>query len=139
MATLAQIRTAVKTTVEANITGLKVYPRLPGSATSRALIVEPVAPFDFTVAMGRGTDVYQFNLVVVIANTDLDLAQQILDGYIDGGGADSVRKVIFNNRDLGLTDVDAHVSSLVAYGSIDNAGYDNVSATLRLVVSTRPS
>lgn len=139
MATFAEIREALKTVIEANIEGLKVYPRVPGSATGRALIVRPAAPTDFTVAMRRGTDTWQIDLVVVIPLGDTDVAQQHLDSYIDGGGDNSVRRVIFDNRSLGLDNTDAHVSSLTEYGQAANASYDNVSATLRLVVHTMPS
>jgi hypothetical protein len=139
MATFAEIRDALKAVIEANIDGLKVYPRIPGSSTGRALVVRPAAPTDFTVAMGRGTDTWQIDLVVVIPLGDLDVAQQHLDAYVDGGGAHSIRKVVFNNRTLNLTNTDAHVSSLIEYGQAANASYDNISATLRLVVHTVPS
>jgi hypothetical protein len=139
MATFAEIRSAVKTTVEDNIDGLKVYPRVPGNATSRALVVRPAIPTDFNVVMRRGTDTWQIDLVVVIGLGDMDVAQQHLDGYVDGGGANSIRKVIFDNRTLGLANTDAHVSGLIAYGDTVNASYDNISATLRLVVHTVPS
>lgn len=139
MATFAQIRTAVKTIVEANTDGLKVYPRVPGTATSRALVVQPTTPTDFTVAMGRGTDTWQIDLVLVMGLGDLDVAQQHLDAYVDGGGTNSIRKIIFDNRTLGLDDTNAHVAALTAYGQVANASYDNISATLRMVVHTRPS
>lgn len=139
MATFAEIREAVKTVVENAGIDLKVYPRVPGTATSRALVVVPAVPTDFNVAMGRGTDTWQIDLVLVMSAADLSVAQGHLDTYVDGGGTHSIRKLIFDNRDLGLTDTNAHVSSLIAYGETVNAGYDNISATLRMVVHTRPS
>lgn len=139
MATFAQIREAVKTIVEANISTLRVYPRIPGQSTGRALVVQPAPDTDFAVAMGRGLDTWQINLTIVIPLGDLDVAQQHLDGYVDGGGAASIRKVIFDNRALGLSNTDAHVSGLIGYGSIANAEYNNIGAVLRLVVHTKPS
>lgn len=139
MATFAEIRDALKTVIEANIEGLRVYPRVPGSSTGRALVVRPAAPTDFVVAMGRGTDTWQIDLVLVIPLGDLDVAQQHLDAYVDGGGENSIRKVVFDNRTLDLENTDAHVAGLIAYGDMANASYENVSATLRLVVHTRPA
>lgn len=139
MATFAEIRNALKQVIEANIEGLKVYPRVPGTSTGRALVVRPATPTDFTVTMRRGTDTWQIDLVVVIPLGDADVAQQHLDAYVDGGGNSSIRKVIFDNRTLDLDNTDAHVSSLIEYGTAANASYDNVSATLRLVVHTMPS
>ena len=142
MATLTEIRDAIKTIVETNIAGLKVCPRVPGQApSSPSLIVRPAAvPADFDEAMGKGLDRWDFDLIVVIGYGDEDIAQKKLDGYVDGGGASSIRAVIFANKTLGQsTTTTAHVSGVIAYGPRDDAGYDHVSATLRLTVYTKPS
>jgi len=139
MATFTQIRDAVKTVVEANIGTIKVHPRVPGTATGHALVVQPAPGTDFSMAMNRGIDEWQVNLTVIIPVGDLDVAQRHLDAYVDGGGSDSIRKVIFQNKNLGMSGTSAHVSGIVAYGPTDNADYDNVSATLRMVVTTNPS
>lgn len=138
MATLAEIRTAIKTVIEGSTTGLKVYPLIPGTATGRCVVVRPVNA-DFAVTMGRGSDTWALDLQVLVPGSDLDVAQTHLDGYIDGGGANSLRALIFANRTLGLANTDAYISGLAGYGSFEAAGYQHVGAVLRLSVQTRPS
>lgn len=142
MASLEQIREGVKTIVEGEQIGLKVYPRIPGDKTGRALVIRPtpVGPADFTVAMRKGVDTWRFDLIVLLATSDLDIAQRHLDEYIDGGGTKSIRAAIFANNSLGLDDgTDAHIAGLAAYGPFDFASYDHVGAILRLIVHTTPS
>lgn len=140
MATLTQIRTAAGSTIEANITGIKAHRTVPGSAAGDVVVVQPADDqvADFVVAMGRGTDTYQIDLLVLVPNRDLQLAQDALDAYITGAGARSIRQVVFNNRDLGLADTDAHVSGAFGYGADHRLGNtDYLGATLRLTVHTK--
>lgn len=139
MATFTQIRNAIKTVVEANITGLKVHARMPTQTTGHCLVVQPAPGTDFDVAMGRGLDTWHINLMLVVPLGDADVAQLALDAYVDGGGARSIRKVIFSNKTLGLTNTSAHVSSLVAYGPNPSASFDNIGAVLRMTAHTKPS
>ncbi len=138
MASLKQIREGVKAIVEAEQIGLKVYPRIPGTTVGRVLVVR-LATADFTVVMRKGADTWNLDLIVLLATSDLDVAQQHLDEYIDGGGPKSIRSAIFANKSLGLDDVDAHIAQMVGYGPFDFASYDHVGAILRLIVHTTPS
>ncbi len=138
MASLAAVRTAVKTTLEAAITGLHVYDKIPGATHMLpAVVVDPVTA-DFLVAMGKGTDTWEFNLHVVVTDAEEILGQIKLDDLVTGAGAKSIRSAIFTNKTLGLAHTDAHVSALVAYGvRFEQAAVQHVGATLRLVVHTR--
>jgi hypothetical protein len=139
VATFAAIRDAVKSIVEANITALKVHPRIPGEVTGHCMVVQPAPGTDFEVAMGRGLDMWQINLAIIVPLADLVVAQKHLDGYVDGGGSLSVRKVIFDNKTLGLADTNAHVSGITAYGPNPAIAFDHLGAVLRMVVHTKPS
>ena len=140
MSSIGDIRDALVTTLTAAVPSLaKVY-RSVGSSVNvlPALVVTPAAPADFDVAMSRGTDTWLFDLIVLVSAADLDVATDILDGYIFGGGPDSIRQAIWNARTLGLSDVDAHVSELTAYNiRYSVCDLDHMAATLRLVVHTR--
>lgn len=139
MATLKAIRTAVKTTYEANLTNVTVHRTMPGSAAGDVIVCRPADDLtaDFNVAMGRGTDTWQLDLVVLVPNRDLELAQDALDDYITGAGTKSIRQVTFVNRTLGLTDVNAHVAGVSGYGADYQLGQTQyLGATLRLVVHT---
>jgi hypothetical protein len=142
MSSLTQIRNAVKTTLEANVTGLKCYARVEvvnAIPTGGCAVVVAPAAIDFLVAMKRGTDTYAFDLMVMVAAADLDLAQQILDGFVTGAGSTSIRQAVFNAKTLGLADCDAHVAGMVegSYGGrFASAAIDHVGATLGLIVHT---
>jgi hypothetical protein len=137
VASLGAIRTAIKGTVEAAISGLRGYDTVPAVAHVPAFVVEPVAA-DFDVAMGRGTDTWQLDLHVLVSDAEESLGQLALDGYISGAGTNSIRAAVFATRGLGLTNTDAHVAAVVAYGGqFESAGIPHIGATLRVIVHTR--
>lgn len=136
MAGLAEIRAAVKTTLEAAISGLKVYPAIEAVSTTPAVVVIPIET-DFVVAMGRGTDTYAFELLVLVPSGDLVVAQSKLDPFITGAGSSSIRQAVFSAPTLGLTNTNAHVTAMTGYGSqYESAGLAHVGATLHLTVHT---
>lgn len=138
MATLAAIRTALKTVLEADTVGLKVYPLIPGSPTPRCVVIRP-ADADYTVAMRKGLDTWTLDLTILLSGSDLAVAQTHLDGYIDGGGPNSLRSIIFATNGLGLADTDAHIAGMTGYGTHPAAAYEHIGAVLRLVVHTKPT
>jgi len=131
---LGAIRTGLKTTIEAAITGLKVYPTIESVNVVPAVVVVPVDA-DFVVAMGRGVDTYKFTLLVMVNPSDEAIAQTSLDNYLSGAGTKSIRQAIFNARTLGLTGVDAHVTGWSGYGAkYESAGIQHIGAQLALTV-----
>lgn len=139
MASLASIRTAVKATLETAITGLHVYDKVAGVVLVPAVVVEPVTA-DFLVAMGRGTDTWQFDLHVLVSEADETVGQAALDPYVSGAGSQSIRAAVFAARTLGLASTDAHVAAVTAYGGqFESAGIPHIGATLRLIVHTKGS
>lgn len=136
MASLSAIRDAIKTTVAAAVTSLHGYDTFPESPNLPAFIVVP-ATTDFLVAMGRGVDTYEFNVVVLAPYADADIGQDAVDGFVTGAGSNSIRQAIWNNRALGLSDVDAHVAGMNSYGATyEGVGIEHVGASLRVVVHT---
>src|SRR5262245_10144019 len=136
MSSLAVIRDAVKTTLDANLADVYVYDFVPDNPTLPAVIVLPVAS-DFDAAFARGLDTWEFDLIVLTARGSDRAGQDKLDQLVNGSGSLSVRQVVFANRSLGLSDVDAHVSGMTGYGGTFSAvAIDHYSAQLRLVVRT---
>lgn len=133
---LTDIRTALKTTISQ--TGLNVYDTVPDVTNSPACVIQP-APKEtivFTGAMRMGGDEYRFDLIVLVAATDMRNAQQILDSYITGQGPKSIREFLFLNSDLGLGDVDAMAESVRGYGgSPEVAGTKMIGAIMRVCVT----
>lgn len=139
MSSLLAIRDAIKTTLGAAIATLTPYDTVPAEPNLPAVVVVP-APSDtadFVVAMGRGTDTWRFDLIVLVQAGDEDVAQDQLDSYITGAGSTSIREAIWNTRTLGLADCNAHVAAVTGYNLAFTAcSIDHIAASLRLVVHT---
>lgn len=144
MASLTEIRAALKTTIRSTIPDLNVYSEVSDVQLVPAVIVTPGEPWggamtcDFNGAMGRGMDTWTLDLFVLVARADGALAQKNLDQYLTGRGPKSIREVIFNHSDLGLPDgTDAHAEGIRAYGGrFETAGIQHVGAVVRITVRT---
>jgi len=136
VAALSAIRDAIKSTIDANIPDVEVYDTVPDAVSVPAVVVMPSAA-DFQQAMGRGHDQWDFDLYVLASRAVVDEGQDALDSYVTGAGSNSIRQAIFQNRTLGLADVNAHVSGMSQYGGrFESAGVEHIGAVLRLVVLT---
>jgi hypothetical protein len=138
MATLAAVRTAVASTLTAALgAGTQVYDTIPGQPVVPCVCVVPDTA-NFDVAMGRGTDTWEFDLIVLVPSGDNEVGQSRLDPYVTGSGDLSIRQAIFTTRTLGLSNTDAHVSRMSDYGgSFEAVDVDHIGARLRLIVHTR--
>ena len=137
MATLAEIRDGLKTTV-GNITGLRCYDTVPDNAINFPVAIFIPTEIEFDLAMQRGTDLYTFDVLIAVQRADSRTAQDKLHGYITGQGSNSVRQTIFNNRTLGLSDTDARtvsVSNISADVSVN--GIDAIGANIEVQVYTK--
>ena len=65
MASFSTIRSAIKTTLADNISGLRVYDTIDDMINVPACVVVPTS-IDFNEAMARGTDKYDFEVLVVV-------------------------------------------------------------------------
>lgn len=139
MATLGEIRAGVKTVLTASIDNLTVYSDVPDVAQLPAVVVMPARETaDFNGAMARGLDTYRFDLYILVARSEASAAQQALDQYISGSGPRSIRQVIYETDDLGLSDTVAHVEGAREYGGrFQTARIDHVGATVQLTVRTK--
>jgi hypothetical protein len=140
MASIGEIRAAIKETLETAIPGLHVHALMAGVANVPAVVVQPVEA-DYDGAMGRGLDTWNFDLIVLASRADERTSQERLDELVDGGGDRSVRKAIFDNRKLGLADgTQGHISGMSDYNGRHDVGtMTYAGATLRLVVTTKPA
>lgn len=144
MASLAEIRTALKTTLNAAIPGLNVYAQVPDVTQLPAVVALPAPPSttglvcDFNGAFGRGLDTWHLDLYVLVSRTDSVLAQQALDQYVTGAGPKSIRRIVYEVPDLGLADgTDAHAEGVRDYGGeFRTAQIPHIGAVVRLTVRT---
>lgn len=143
MADIKTIRTAIMTTLETGISGIKCYRYVPENAVVLpAIVVQPVNA-DFDTSFGRGTDSMSFMLLMLVSYNSLEVAQDALDPYLSGAGAKSIRQCIWNNKSLGLDgDVNAHISRMYDYGmrfsgDYQGHGHEQLGARLMMDVYTR--
>lgn len=138
MSTLTQMREAIDNTVQNRIDGLRGFNDVTDVTQLPAMVVMPARnTADFTGAMGRGMDVWNFDLYVLVARGEVTVAQNALDQYISGSGDRSIRRVIFENPDLGLSDCVATVMGVAEYGGrFQTARIEHVGAIVRLMVRT---
>lgn len=134
MPSLKQVRAAVKATLLAAIDETSVYERVPGSVVVPAILIVP-AQADYLAVMGNASTGWEFDLVVLAPSADEDVAQDILDDYVEARGSKSIVAAIHANTSLGRTDCSAVVRRMTNYG-IKYSVADNpyIGATLRLFV-----
>lgn len=136
MATVGEIRDAVKGTLEAAIADFRCYDTVPDLASVPATIVLPVES-DFATTFGRGFDTHQIDLFVMVSRVAPRSGQDSLDAFVTGQGPQSIRQAIFNNRTLGLAGTDAFIRGMSRYGgTFTGASIDHIGAVLRLVVTS---
>lgn len=136
MASLAEIRAAIASTLTSALgPGTEMYGRIPGQPALPCVCVVPDVA-NFNVAMGRGTDTWNFDLIVLVPSGDNEVGQSLLDPYVTGAGPQSIRQALFDSA-LGLARTQSHVSGMTDYGgSFDAVDVAHIGARLRLVVHT---
>ena len=138
MATFSSIRTAIKTTL-GSISNLRVFDTVDDMINVPAAVLIP-SSINFTEAMARGTDRYDFDLIVVVSRADARSGQNQLDGFINGSGSNSIRQAIFNNSTLGQSDTSAVVTTMSDYGATYAVnGVESIGARLGVTVYTKGS
>ena len=138
MATFSSIRTAIKTTL-GSITNLRVFDTVDDMINVPAAVLIP-SSINFTEAMARGTDRYDFDLIVVVSRADARSGQNQLDGFINGSGSSSIRQAIFQNSTLGQSDTSAVVTTMSDYGATYAVnGVECIGARLGITVYTKGS
>lgn len=139
MASFSTIRSAIKTTLADNISGLRVYDTIDDMINVPACVVVPTS-IDFNEAMARGTDKYDFDVLVVVSRADSRSGQNQLDSFINGSGSNSIRQAIFQNSTLGQSDTSAVVTTMSDYGGTYAVnGVESIGARLGVTVYTKGS
>lgn len=140
MAALQDVRDGIKTTLENNISGLRVYDVVPDYALNFPVAIVLPVNINFNISMQRGTDQYTFDILVAVERGNSRTAQDKLDQYITGQGSSSLRQAIFNNRTLGLDNTDATITGVSNYAADVNLnGIDAIGANVSLEVYTKGS
>jgi hypothetical protein len=139
MASLSEIKDGLDHTVENRIPEIKGYGDVTDVVQLPAMVVMPARDTgDFTGAMGRGMNVWKFDLYVLVARGEVTVAQNKLDQFLDTSGPLSIPEAIWKGADLGLSDgTDAMAVGVAEYGGkFQTARIEHVGAIIKVVVRT---
>lgn len=136
MASLSEIREAIRQTLLDNISGINVYRNVPGAIIAPAVCIYP-KPKDYLHTFGNASGIWEFDLIVAIEGDD-DAAQDPLDELIDQIGERSIPLVLLSNPKLGRADCSIKGPvTLVDYGARIKFGDDTYpGATIHIGVVT---
>ena len=123
--TPSAVRAGLATALE-TITGLRCFDYVPDSLSPPAAVIEPLE-VTFDEAMGRGLDLYQAFILVIVGRMVDRSSSERLDAYLAGSGASSVKAAIEADKTLGgacstLQVTEAFPRSVVVSG-IDMTAY----------------
>jgi hypothetical protein len=131
------MRDAMKTALE-TIPGFRGYDTAPGSVNPPCGVVllgDPAVVYDEVFgdsALGTGADQLRFQILVLVANTSDRTAQDNLDGYLAGSGANSVKAAVEGN--LGGIVLDCSVTQAGKPGVYTYGGVEYFGSTLQVEV-----
>lgn len=138
MASFAELRDSIALVLGVALPNVSVYARVVDRVNLPAIVIQP-ADAEYELEMGRGTDTWHFDLVVMTSYGDVETAQDQLDTFLSGGGQNSIRQIFMRNNQLGRSDVlAAYVAGMSDYGvQFAMAAVDNVGCKLRLIVKSK--
>lgn len=137
MSTLAQIRAATKTTLEAGIPNLIVYDKAGDVTQSPSVVVVPKMENTGVSFGDEAGGIYDFELIVMSERQPIEVAQARLDALVDKGVDTSIPKII-NESNLGLPDVSVFVGKMSDYGKeyvSQQVTYIGAVLTMKVVVT----
>lgn len=115
MATISELRTGLANNL-ATINGLRTAATIPEDPKPPVAIVTPVS-VQYDTSFGRGSDEFQFSVVVLASRIDARSAQDTLDAYCSSTGSLSIKAAIESDKTLGGKAFSLRVTDLRSYSS----------------------
>lgn len=117
--TIALIRTGLATSLS-TINGLRIYELIPDTPyTPCAVISLDRVGYDST--MGRGSDMFEFTVTMVVGRADDRSAQIKLETYLSGSGSQSVKTAIEADTTLGGVVLNTRVTEARSIRSVERS------------------
>jgi hypothetical protein len=116
MTALTDLRTGLAARL-ATITGLRSSAYIPDNPTPPVAVVMP-GRITYDTAFGRGSDEYQFTIMLIVGRVADRASQTTLDGYCESSGSRSVKAAIEGDRSLGGKALDCRVTEMTNQGSL---------------------
>lgn len=134
MATISAVRDALKTRIEAQVSGLRVLDTVPGGEVHPPVaVVIPEMGERRTLGGTKNTERYRLRIAVSAASERT--GQDKLDGYLASSGATSIQAALaVAPRSLGVSGITAWVSGWENYGLIEIAEHVYFGADVLITV-----
>jgi hypothetical protein len=127
----SQVRDGLKTRLE-TITGLRAYDLIPDTVTPPAAVVGQL-DFTFDIDNARGLDQAQVDVLVIVQRFSERSGQNLLDLYLAGSGASSIKAAIEGDRTLGGVVNTLRVTGAEA-GTYESQGVEFLSYRYRITI-----
>jgi hypothetical protein len=116
MTALTDLRTGLANRLT-TITGLRSSAYIPDNPQPPVAVVMP-GRITYDQAFGRGSDEYQFTIMLIVGRVADRASQTTLDGYCESSGNRSVKAAIEGDRSLGGKALDCRVTEMTNQGSL---------------------
>jgi hypothetical protein len=116
MTALTDLRTGLANRLT-TITGLRSSAYIPDNPQPPVAVVMP-GRITYDQAFGRGSDEYQFTIMLIVGRVADRASQTTLDGYCESSGNRSVKAAIEGDRTLGGKALDCRVTEMTNQGSL---------------------
>jgi len=113
---MTDLRTGLATRL-ATITGLRSTATIPDNPAPPVAVVMP-GRVNYDTAFGRGSDEYEFTIMLIVGRVADRASQTTLDAYCASSGATSVKAAIEGERTLGGKALDCRVTAMTSQGSL---------------------
>ena len=116
MTALTDLRTGLANRL-ATITGLRSSAYIPDNPQPPVAVVMP-GRIQYDTAFGRGSDEYQFTIMLIVGRVADRASQTNLDAYCASSGSTSVKAATEGDRSLGGKALDCRVTEMTNQGSL---------------------
>lgn len=127
----SQVRDGLKTRL-LTISGLRAYDLIPDTVTPPAAVVGQL-DFTFDIDNARGLDQAQVDVLVIVQRFSERSGQDLLDSYLSGSGATSIKAAIEGDRTLGGAVNTLRVTGAEA-GTYESQGVEFLSYRYRITI-----
>lgn len=118
----------------ATIAGLRTSAYVPDSVAPPMAIVGLPTSATYDLSMGNGTDSLEIPIIIVAGKMSDRKSQSLLDEFVSGSGAKSIRAAIQGDRTLGGACASARITSAGNYGTTNIAGIDYLTVEFECII-----
>ena len=116
MTSMTDLRTGLSTRL-ATISGLRASATIPDNPAPPVAVVMP-GRVNYDTAFGRGSDEYEFTIMLIVGRVADRSSLTNLDAYCASSGNTSLKAAVEGDRSLGGVALDCRVTAMTNQGSL---------------------